>query len=146
MIYSSIHPTINQQIEAFASTKKHTLNAIPEINECTTSFDDSVFIVIPGLHQRKLLVGCIYRSGSMDKAVTSDPKLHSMINKMALNRKFTEVMMVGDRPTISWQPEPHILHDDAPKHPDLLLIVYMTHSSTIILISQPDTGLTKHLL
>ena len=118
---------------------KHTLNAIPEINECTTSFDDSVFIVIPGLHQRKLLVGCIYRSGSMDKAVTLDPKLHSMINKMALNRKFTEVMMVGDfnHPTISWQPEPHIRYDHAPGHPDLLFVDCLHDSFLHQHIDQP---------
>ena len=103
---------------------KHNLNAMPVKNKTTTSFDDSVFTEIPGTHNSNLLVGCIYRSGSHEKAVSLDTRMHQMINHMALDRNFSEVMMVGDfnHPTISWEPEPHILQDHAPGHPDLQFV------------------------
>ena len=116
---------------------KHNLNAIHISNE--TTFNDSVFITIPGKRNSNLLVGCIYRSGSHDKAVSLDPKMHSVINKMALERKYSEVMIVGDfnHPTISWQPEPHILHDHAPGHPDLQFVECLQDSFLHQHIDQP---------
>ena len=80
--------------------------------------NDSVFTTTPGKINSNLLVG------SHDKAVSLDPKMHSLINRMALDRKLSEVMIVGDfyHPPISWQPYPHILHDHAPGHPDLQFV------------------------
>ena len=83
-------------------------------NETTELFADSVWISIGGKNaDYKLLVGCIYRSGTPEKAVTLDKNMHEMINTMALNNKFSQVVIAGDfnHPDITWYPYPSTPHN-----------------------------------
>ena len=103
---------------------KEILKATPVITHTTNIFDDSVWASIPGPQGRNLLIGCIYRSGSPEKAIPLDDGLHKMITAMAHNKDYKEVMIVGDfnHPNITWSPAPHITTDHAAGHPDLLFV------------------------
>ena len=102
-------------------TKTH-LNA--QLVNCKESdaFQDCVWVKIPGINNSPVLVGTIYRSGSKDKAISNDSKLHSMLKHMCQNSGFTCVLIMGDfnHPGIDWTPEPVITtnhrSDDHPEH------------------------------
>ena len=118
---------------------KLELNAMPVINNTTELFKDSVWVSIPGSNNRNLLVGCVYRSGSQEKAIPLDPNLHRMITSMALNKKFTEVLITGDfnHPNINWTPSPIIPHNHAPDHPDIKFVECLQDSYLFQHIDQP---------
>ena len=59
-------------------TKKELTATVVE-NPISTEFKDAIWINIPGPGNDNLLVGCIHRSGSPNKAVPLDPKLHAMM-------------------------------------------------------------------
>ena len=62
---------------------KNSLNAsLVNIDECQ-NFKDCLWIRIP-TQENDLLVGCIYRSGTQNKAVTLDPEMYNMIKSMTL--------------------------------------------------------------
>ena len=103
---------------------KQSLHATPVMNTTTKLFEDSVWISIPGSCSKDLLIGCIYRSGSREKAVSLDKSMHQMICNMTEDRNYAEVLIVGDfnHPTVTWNPDPHIEQHHAEGHPDLLFV------------------------
>ena len=78
-----------------------------DIEEC--SFKDSIWLKIPTSDQ-DLLLGCIYRSGSPNKAIPLDDSLHKMIKHMTLHAGYKNILIVGDfnHPGITWNPDPVI--------------------------------------
>ena len=104
---------------------KHYLNAVPIETTETKSFKDSVWINVPGQNNDNLLTGCVYRSGSPDKAVTLDPELHNMIKEMTLNAGFKRVLVAGDfnHPKILWTPSPVVsCKHISENHPDVKFV------------------------
>ena len=55
---------------------KTELNATPLYNEVTDKFKDSIWVNIKDKHNRNLIIGNIYRSGSPEKAKALDNDLH----------------------------------------------------------------------
>ena len=83
---------------------KQNLNGKVIEDDVTSKFKDAVWLEIPSPHNEKLLVGCIYRSGSPAKAVKLDAELHKMMIHTATEAGFKAVLMVGDfnHPHIHW--------------------------------------------
>ena len=75
---------------------KQHLKAQRVDNELCSKFKDSVWLKIPTHNKSDLLVGCIYRSGTREKALKNDKNLHEMIKHMALNSGFKSVLIMGD--------------------------------------------------
>ena len=107
---------------------KSTLNAtLIDIDECK-KFKDCVWIRIP-TQENDLLVGCIYRSGTPNKAITLDKDMHDMINYMTLNSGYKNVLILGDfnHPGILWSPHPIITTEHHnPNHPEYLFVNCIT--------------------
>ena len=101
-------------------TKEH-LKAQLVTNETTNNYKDCVWVKIPVQNNADMLVGCIYRSGTKEKAVKNDKELHTMIKHMSLNSGFKSVLIMGDfnHPGINWTPDPVIttVHRDS-SHPE----------------------------
>ena len=107
--------------------------------DISKSFKDSVWLGIPGSQKRNLLLGCIYRSGTPEKAIPLDNQLHTMINTLATDKAFSDITIVGDfnHPAITWTPAPHVIHNHAPGHPDLLFVQCILDSFLHQHIEQP---------
>ena len=105
-------------------TKQH-LKAQLVTNDICATYKDSVWIKIPIQNNADMLVGCIYRSGSKEKAIQNDKNLHKMIKHMSLNSGYKCIMIMGDfnHPNIDWTPDPVIrtVHRSE-THPDLLFV------------------------
>ena len=96
------------------------LNAIQlDIDMCNT-FKDCLWLKVPTTTE-DFLIGCVYRSGTKEKAQALDDDLNTMIKNMSLNAGYKNVLIVGDFnfPDISWNPEPVITtnHRNA-NHPE----------------------------
>ena len=94
------------------------------------SFKDCLWLNIP-TPSEDLLIGCIYRSGTKEKAITLDNELNQMIVNMTLNAGYKNVIILGDfnYPEIMWCPEPLITtdHRDA-NHPEYKFIDTITEA------------------
>ena len=103
--------------------KKH-LNA--QLITCSESdsFKDSVWVKIPTANQ-SVLVCCVYRSGTKDKAKQLDDELFKMMRHLCLKSEYKCILILGDfnHPGISWTPEPVITtnHHSA-SHPEHLFV------------------------
>ena len=120
-------------------TKKE-LKATVVDNNISTEFKDALWINIPGPCNDNLLVGCIYRSGSPNKAVQLDQKLHAMMKHMAIDVGYKQVMMIGDfnHPNILWTPEPIIqTKSQNENHPDVKFVDLIHDSMLHQHISEP---------
>merc|ERR1711972_629594 len=87
--------------------------------------------------ENDLLVGCIYRSGTQNKAVTLDPEMYKMIRSMTLNCGYKNVLIVGDfnHPGIKWSPHPIITTNHRNQnHPEYQFVNCIT-----------DAMLTQHV-
>ena len=115
---------------------KNSLNAsLVNIDECQ-NFKDCLWIRIP-TQENDLLVGCIYRSGTQNKAVTLDPEMYKMIKSMTLKCGYKNVLIVGDfnHPGIKWSPHPIITTDHRNQnHPEYQFVNCIT-----------DAMLTQHV-
>ena len=115
---------------------KNSLNAsLVKIDECQ-NFKDCLWIRIP-TQENDLLVGCIYRSGTQNKAVTLDPEMYNMIKSMTLKCGYKNVLIVGDfnHPGIKWSPHPIITTDHRNQnHPEYQFVNCIT-----------DAMLTQHV-
>ena len=105
-------------------TKQH-LNAQVVSCDESNAFKDSIWVKLPLLNNSSVLVGCIYRSGSKDKAVRLDDELFKMIRHMCLDSGFKCVLILGDfnHPGISWTPDPVITTNHrSESHPEHLFV------------------------
>ena len=103
---------------------KQNLNGKFFENTVTSQFKDAVWLEIPSPQNNKLLVGCIYRSGSPAKAVKHDAELHKMMIHTATEAGFKDVLLVGDfnHPHIQWTPSPVITSNYSDNHPDIQFV------------------------
>ena len=96
---------------------------------CNT-FKDCLWLNIPTPTEH-LLIGCIYRSGTKEKALALDNDLNQMILNMTLNAGYKNVLILGDFnfPEIKWCPEPLITteHRDL-NHPEYKFIDTITEA------------------
>ena len=62
-----------------------------------------------------------------------------MISAMAEDKKYAELMIVGDfnHPNVSWNPAPHIQQDHAANHPDVLFVDCLQDAYLHQLVDQP---------
>ena len=80
------------------------------VNLENTKYKDMICVSISGSGNKKILVSCVYRSGSPDKAREHDEDLFSEIRKFADIRGHNIKVMCGDfnLNRIKWTPEPEI--------------------------------------
>ena len=73
-------------------------------NEIINKFKDSTWVEVHG-NIGKILLGCIYRSGTHAKACSLDPVLHEAITHMSNLKDYADVVIVGDfnHPKIKWK-------------------------------------------
>ena len=106
--------------------KQHLKATEINLKECT--YKDSVWIQLP-LGKEKMLVGCIYRSGTPSKAQLFDKELNQMIKHMTTKAGYRNVILMGDfnYPGIEWKPEPVIKtnHRDL-NHPENVFVNVIT--------------------
>lgn len=84
-------------------------------------FKDALWVSIKGSKSKeKILVGCIYRSGTPTTAIQNDDNLHRMLRKSAELTGYHSKVIAGDinLNKIIWDPDPIIpenLHPDSPE-------------------------------
>ena len=73
-------------------------------NEKINEFKDSTWVEVHG-NAEKILLGCVYRSGTHAKACSLDPDLHKAITHMSNLKEYADVIIVGDfnHPKIKWK-------------------------------------------
>ena len=78
------------------------------------NYKDILCISICGSNNRKLLLACVYRSGSPNKAQENDNELFSAIKKFSDTRGHNLKVMCGDfnLNRIKWTPEPEIASEN----------------------------------
>ena len=109
---------------------KSSLNATMIDTEECKKFKDCVWIRVPS-SGGDILVGCIYRSGSPNKAIPLDKELNLMIKNMTLNSGYKCVIIMGDFnfPNLIWTPDPVIVTEhQRPNHPENLFVDTITES------------------
>ena len=76
-------------------------------------YNDMLCVSVSGSSTNKLLISCVYRSGSPATAQLHDADLFSDIRKFSDQRGYTLKVMCGDfnLNRIKWTPEPEILSD-----------------------------------
>ena len=121
---------------------KQYLNAQQVISDKNKNFKDCVWIKIPMVNNDNLLVGCIYRSGSKDKANLNDDNMHNMIRNMSQEKGCKCVLIMGDfnHPSINWTPDPVIttVHRNE-NHPEYMFVKTINDS----LLNQHVTQATR---
>ena len=99
-------------------------------SDLCSKFKDCLWLNIPTTTE-DLLIGCIYRSGTRDKALALDKDLNQMIIDMTINAGYKNVVIIGDfnYPDIKWCPEPIITtdHRDA-NHPEYKFVDTITEA------------------
>ena len=109
---------------------KKELNATVVNSDLCSAFKDCLWLNIPTTTE-DLLIGCIYRSGTKEKALSLDKDLNQMITDMTLNSGYKNVIIIGDfnYPDIRWCPEPLITteHRDA-NHPEYRFVDTITEA------------------
>ena len=106
------------------------LNASIVKSEMCETFKDCLWLNIPTTTE-DLLIGCIYRSGTREKAIHLDNDLNQMVKNMTLNAGYKNVVILGDFnfPEIKWCPEPIILTDHRDtNHPENRFIDTITEA------------------
>ena len=109
---------------------KSNLNATIVDTDESKRFKDCVWIRVPSIGG-DILVGCIYRSGTPNKAIPLDKDLNQMIKNMSLHAGYKCVIIMGDFnfPHISWTPDPVIVTDhQRVNHPENLFVSTITDS------------------
>ena len=103
---------------------KHHLKASEVIMKECPIYKDSVWVQLP-VGKEKILVGCIYRSGTPSKAKLHDNELNKMIKYMVTKAGYRNVVLMGDfnYPGIKWNPDPVILanHRDQNHHENIFV-------------------------
>ena len=84
------------------------------------NFEDTVSVEISGRNS-KILVSCIYRSGSPHKAVLKDDEMHKLLRSLAASTGYQMKIIVGDfnLNKITWSPDPELpplLAEDSAEH------------------------------
>ena len=105
-------------------TKQH-LKAQLVTSEICATYKDSVWIKIPIQNNADMLVGCVYRSGSKEKAHMNDKNLHNMLKHMSLKSGYKCIVIMGDfnYPNIDWTPDPVItINHRSESHPEHLFV------------------------
>ena len=74
------------------------------------NFTDSISVEISGQNKSRILVTCIYRSGSPQKAIQKDEELHKLMKAIADAPGYKMKIIVGDfnLNKIVWTPEPEL--------------------------------------
>ena len=74
---------------------KSYFNPIEFVTPETSSYKDSVWVQI---HQKcsKILVGCIYRSGTPSTALKYDTLLHNLLRYISTLKQFSHIIITGD--------------------------------------------------
>ena len=119
---------------------KQSLNATLVETTESMKFKDSVWISIPGKQNDNLLIGCVYRSGSPDKAQSLDPQLHTAIKHMTLHSNHKRVLIAGDlnHPKILWTPAPVLsVNHISENHPDVKFADLVTDTMLHQHVNQP---------
>lgn len=60
------------------------------------NFTDSISVEITGQNQSKIIVSCIYRSGSPQKAIQKDEEMHKLIRSIVDAPGYKMKVLVGD--------------------------------------------------
>ena len=122
---------------------KDYLSVTPVENEVTNEFRDSLWLE---LHSRsdKILLCCIYRSGTPSKALSLDSKLHNAIQHMSNLNCYSEVVLVGDfnHPKIKWSTinydfENHTIPQPSNSQGDLNFVRCLEESSLVQHVTKP---------
>ena len=73
-------------------------------------FADSVSVEITGQNYLKILVTCIYRSGTPQKAITKDEKMYKLMRSSTAVSGYKMKIIVGDfnLNKIAWSPDPEL--------------------------------------
>ena len=97
---------------------KQGLNATQIDIDMCDKFKDCLWLKVPTTSE-DILIGCVYRSGTREKAIALDDDLNNMIKDMSLNAGYKNVIIVGDfnYPNINWCPEPVIITNHRHKSP-----------------------------
>ena len=74
------------------------------------NFTDAISVEVTGQNKGKILVCCIYRSGSPQKAITKDEDLYKLIRSITAAPGYKMKIIVGDfnLNRISWNPDPEL--------------------------------------
>ena len=127
---------------------KSELKAVQIKSDATSKFPDCVWVSIGDVAKKPLLIGNIYRSGTPEKAKKLDDNMHAMIKSLALDKKFSEIVITGDfnHKDITWNPETEIPRPA--NHPDTLFKDCLHDSYLHQLVNQHTRirGIQKSLL
>ena len=106
-------------------------------------FKDSLWLELHG-RSDKILLACIYRSGTPAKALALDPKLHNAIQHMSNLNCYSEVVLTGDfnHPRIKWSTvnydfENHIIPQPPNSQCDLNFVKCLEESSLVQHVTKP---------
>ena len=84
------------------------------------NFIDAISTEVTGQNKGKILVSCIYRSGSPQKAITKDEELYKLMRSIAAAPGYKMKIVVGDfnLNKILWTPDPElpVLPEDSPEY------------------------------
>ena len=106
-----------------------------------SAFKDQVSVSI-SLKNSSILVQCIYRSGSKDKAAAMDGELHKLITSTSNLEEYTQKIIVGDfnHNQVLWTPEP-VIPDNLPPNSSEAVFVDCIHDT---LMSQHVSEPTRY--
>ena len=73
-------------------------------------FDDTVSVEISGKNQSKIIVSCIYRSGTPQRALIKDPEMYKLLRSLNATTGYQMKIIVGDfnLNRITWSPDPEL--------------------------------------
>ena len=121
--------------------EKYDVDQVQCSNE---EYKDAIWISIKSAGTtNKILVGCIYRSGTKTTAIELDPKLHSAIKDFSTKQGYDMKFLVGDfnLNNITWDPTPNIpdnLHETSPEYQFIEYIgTRLFSTSTIQHVTEP---------
>ncbi|KAK4307663.1 hypothetical protein Pmani_020588 [Petrolisthes manimaculis] len=103
---NDLHATNTRGVSVYVHS---TLNSKQTISTVTNTYNDSVWIIGNGSRNSKLLIGCVYRSGSPEVALQYETNLHETLIWTA-NTACSHKLIAGDfnHPGITWTPEPEL--------------------------------------
>ena len=85
-------------------------------------FKDAIWVSVKGCKAKeKILIGCIYRSGTPNTAISNDENMYTMLNTASKLTGYHSKVIAGDfnLNKITWNPDPitpDILSHDSPAH------------------------------
>ena len=85
------------------------------------TFTDSVSVEVMGQNKSKILITCIYRSGTPQKAIQKDEEMYKMIRSIDSLPGYKMKLIVGDfnLNRITWTPDPELpthISEDSPEY------------------------------